>query len=109
MSLFALPNCSGTGGSMRNASYTTDFISGMFSIAAIVISPPEAFTADRISRASRACSFTPARPIHFNTFGKKSFIPPKELKHVANNKLWQASSRVIPNRSASSSTDPEDE
>ncbi|KAF5468376.1 hypothetical protein F2P56_012532, partial [Juglans regia] len=107
-SRFALPYCSGTGGSIRSDSYTTDFIRGICSMAAIVTLPPLALTTDLISLANWVWSLTPARPINFTTLGKKIFIPPKELKQVANTKLWQASSLEMPNLSASSSTGPED-
>ncbi|KAG5544365.1 hypothetical protein RHGRI_016946 [Rhododendron griersonianum] len=87
MSRFARPNCSGTGGSIRSDSYTTDFISSIFSIDPIVTSPPLDRTTDLISCANSVCNFTPALPIHFIMLGKNIFMPPNELKHVANNKL----------------------
>nr|AFK39170.1 unknown [Medicago truncatula] len=56
-------------------------------MAAIVISPPADLTASLISVANFVCNLTPPRPIHFIKLGKNSFIPPNELKHVANNRL----------------------
>ncbi|GER42663.1 isocitrate dehydrogenase 1, partial [Striga asiatica] len=100
----ARPYCDGTGGSIRSASYTTDFTSGIPSMAAIVTGPGPGPTADRTSSARRAWTPAPARPIHFIMLGNRIFIPPKELKHVVKTKLWQASSRPIPSFSACSRT-----
>jgi hypothetical protein len=98
---FALLYCNATG-----ASYTTYFINGICSIAPIV---PFSLFDVLISSANLWSWLTSLIQFTSRKLGGKIFIPPNELKHVANKRLWTTYSLDTPSPTASSKTGPIDD